>query len=68
MRVLGYLEKVLINMGSYSTHISLVSFLWHIGKPKSPRCDATKRGVPSEAILFAVMYFIGNEIKMKFYS
>ena len=40
------------------THISLASFLWDIGKQKSPRCDAAKRGVRSEAILFAFMNFI----------
>ena len=36
------------------TNISLSSFLWDIGKQKSPRCDAAKRGVPSGAILFAI--------------
>ena len=35
------------------THISLASFLWDIGKQNSPGCDATERGIPSEAILFA---------------
>ena len=35
------------------THLSLVSFLWDIGKQHSPRCDAAERGVPSGAILFA---------------
>ena len=32
-------------------------FLWDIGKQKSPRCDAAKRGVPSGAILFAYRNF-----------
>ena len=36
----------------------LASFLWDIGKQNSPRCDATKSGVPSEAILFAFLIFI----------
>ena len=27
--------------------------LWDIGNQNSPRCDATERGVPSGAILFA---------------
>ena len=27
--------------------------LWDIREQDSPRCDAAKRGVPSEAILFA---------------
>ena len=36
-----------------STHLSLASFLWDIGKQHSPRCDAAERGVPSGAILFA---------------
>ena len=40
------------------THISLVSFLWDIGKENKPRCDASKRGIPSGAILFADMSFI----------
>ena len=35
------------------THLSLASLLWDIGKQYSPRCDATERGVPSGAILFA---------------
>ena len=35
------------------THLSLASLLWDIGKQNSPRCDATERGVPSGAILFA---------------
>ena len=43
---------------TYSTHISLVSFLWDIGKQNSPRCDAAKRGVPSGDILFDYMIFI----------
>ena len=34
------------------TCLSLVSFLWDIGKQYSPRCDAAQRGVPSRAILF----------------
>ena len=36
------------------THVSL----WDIGKQNSPRCDAAKRGVPSEAILFADILLI----------
>ena len=40
------------------THISLASFLWDIGKQNSLRCDAAKRGVPSGAILFAILIFI----------
>ena len=36
-----------------STHLSLASFLWDIGKQHSPRCDAAESGVPSGAILFA---------------
>ena len=40
------------------THLSLVSFLWDIGKQYSPRCDAAKCGVPSGAILFAWRIFI----------
>ena len=40
------------------THISLVFILWDIGKQHSPRCDATERGVPSGAILFAWKSFI----------
>ena len=40
------------------THLSLVSFLWDIGKQYSPRCDAAKSGVPSGAILFAQRNFI----------
>ena len=35
------------------THLSLASLLWDIGEQNSPRCDATERGVPSGAILFA---------------
>ena len=30
----------------------LASFLWDIGKQESPRCDATKQGLPSGAIFF----------------
>ena len=43
-----------------STHIrvSLASFLWDIGKQNSPKCDATKRIIPSGAILFAEKIFI----------
>ena len=56
--------------GNYPTHLkgvafsldmsilSLASFLWDIGTQNSPRCDAAKRGVPSEAILFAILIFI----------
>ena len=40
------------------SHISLASVLWDIGKQNSPRCDDTKRGVPSGAILFADRIFI----------
>ena len=52
----------------YLTNISLVSFLWDIGKQHSPRWDAAERGVPSGAILF--QYFIEkrdkkNNIKKK---
>ena len=43
---------------AYLSHISLVSFLWDIGKQNRPRCDAAKRGVPSGAILFADMIII----------
>ena len=39
------------------THLSLASLLWDIGKQNSPRCDATKRGVPSAAILFCLEKF-----------
>ena len=42
---------------SLINHISLVFFLWDIGKQNNPRCDAAKRGVPSGAILFAGMIF-----------
>ena len=44
--------------GKHLTYITLVSFLWNIGKQHSPRCDAAKRGVPSGAILFAQRNFI----------
>ena len=47
------------------THISLMSFLSDKGKQISPRCDATRRGVATGAILFAVISFIENEIKIK---
>ena len=40
------------------THVSLVAFLWDIGKQNSHRCDAAERSVPSEAILFAYRNFI----------
>ena len=33
------------------THISLVSFLWDIGKQYSPKCDTAERGIPSRACL-----------------
>ena len=36
-----------------STHLSLASLLWDIGKQNSPRRDAAERGVPSGAIMFA---------------
>ena len=35
------------------TDLSLASLLLDIGKQHSPRCDATERGVPSGAILYA---------------
>ena len=41
------------NIYVYLTLLSLVSFLWDIGKQYSPRCDAAERGIPSGAILFA---------------
>ena len=47
-------EKKLRNL----THLSLASLLWDLGKQNSPRCDATERGVPSGAILFAYRNFI----------
>ena len=40
------------------THISLASLLRDIGKHHIPRCYATERSVPSEAILFAQRKFI----------
>ena len=40
------------------TNLSRASFLWDIGKENSARWDATKRGVPSGAILFAYTNFI----------
>ena len=43
----------------------MASFLWDIWKQNSPRCDATKRGVPSGAILFAYMIFIEKLYKNK---
>ena len=43
---------------TYSTHISLVSFLWDIGKQNSPRCDAAIRGVPSGGYSAGYMIFI----------
>ena len=49
--------------GSTVTHLGLASFLWDIGKQKSPRCDAAKRGVPSGTILFAYIIVIKKEIK-----
>ena len=42
------------------THLSLVSFLWDIGKQYSLRCGAAECGVPSGAILFAKRIFIQN--------
>ena len=36
-----------------STPISLASLLWEMGKQHTTRYDATERGVPSGAILFA---------------
>ena len=36
-----------------------------IGKQDRPRCDAAERGVPSGAILLAILIFIENGIKMK---
>ena len=47
----GYLHFLCLQI--ILTHISLASFLWDMGKPNSPSCDAAKRGVPSGAILFA---------------
>ena len=41
-----------------STHLSLASLLWDIGKQNSPRYDAAERGVASGAILFAQRIFI----------
>ena len=43
---------------THKSHISLGSFLWDKGKQNSPRCDTTKRRVPSGAIRFADMNFI----------
>ena len=40
------------------THLSPACLLWDIGKQHSPRCDATERGVPSGAILYAWRNFI----------
>ena len=39
------------------THLSLLSFMWDIGKKDSPRCDAAEHGVSSGAILFAQRNF-----------
>ena len=49
--------KPLAHVLTALTHISLASFLWDIGKQNSPRCDAAKCGIPSEAILFAEKTF-----------
>ena len=58
------------------THISLSSFLWDIGKQNSPRSNAAKRGVPSEAILFAYKslfcklhkaHFLHDRVRMVFF-
>ena len=38
---------------SYLTHLSLVSFLWDIGKHHSPGCDLAIPSVTSGAMLFA---------------
>ena len=43
---------------SFINSYELGVFLWDIGKQHSPRCDATERGVPSGAILFAKRNFI----------
>ena len=45
------------------THLRLASLLWYIGKQNSPRCDASERGVPSGAILFAQRNFIEKSDK-----
>ena len=62
-----YSKTTVINLHFIScplTHISMASFLWDIGKQNSLRCDAAKRGVPSEAILISSK----KKIKMKNYS
>ena len=51
-------NRVCSARNKWLTYISLVSFSWDIGKQKSPRCDAAKRGIPSGAFLFANMIFI----------
>ena len=38
----------------------LASFLWDVGKQNSPWCDAALCDVPSGAILFAYIIFIGQ--------
>ena len=58
--VYGYMKGHEI---AISTHISLASLLWDIGKQNSPRCDAAERGVPSGTILFAKRIFIKKLFK-----
>ena len=55
--------KISVSIHWLLTHISLASFKWDIDKQNSTRCDAAKRGVPSEAILFALLNFIEKWIK-----
>ena len=46
-------DEAILVMGVFLTHLSLTSLLWDISKQHSPRCDATERGSPPGAILFA---------------
>ena len=55
-RIIGPLVK---------TVISLVFFLWDIGKQYSLRCDPAKRNTPFRAILFALRNFIRTLKKKK---
>ena len=58
-----YNLKHMVNWQALSVQLTqkhLASFLWGISKQHSPRCDATERGIPSGAILFA------EEMKLKF--
>ena len=57
LELIQWLKTLYILVVRFLTHLSLVSFLWDIGKQHSPRCDAV-RGVPSGAILFAKRNFI----------